>query len=723
MIFKPMLTLEQVKSIIRPQFEHLAKSTGEALWIHSFNVWAILSKFLFFIPRFDDKEKRLIEIAALIHDIGKMRDYNQEILVGKKSGIVKHTATKEEITSYLKPLIEEGILQLHEEDFNAIWQFTLHHYLSEQQLKEANIPSFGIYAEIVRYADWLSSMQKIDLLKVSQIKNDLQGICDLSVFTIGRFPSPSSYLICEVATKNYRSLGWIPLLMLDDGILFIGPKGNLLPNKNKIISEFIKELQTRTYEGHKIKVGYIRNEILAGKAKEDPVSFLVYFEDKIKDLLSDSSNAPVVFLKLLIELYKHSNKLNELRKQSRIIDLLIKAGSTSGITKAREQWISWLKDTHKIKGKNEIKAKHDELTEMRVNDFIKEIFEKINVSDVYMEKDIDNKQLTSMNEEELFNILLNIAQKNFSKSDDKNLKEILGNLIIMEEKTDFSYIAKETFKRYKQYKKTRGPESALCEHCGLPLAVKASPALNFPSHTGFTQINPIPESYAPRIVCPLCIYDVSTFYSTNSKSDIYARISVRVPEVWQFYPNLKEFIQHIRSALENIYEIKTLKSSQFSRLPLPSSFEIPLPKTITKQKSSDEEIPLHTEKGLFFPLQTERKESLKNLRSKYLSLYSLLNLLGFEVHIGKIEQEGLLGANIFKLTAIPWEDLYYKGLVISILAYASRNKKKKNRFVYAENILESSPSISLSLLENSKLKPEIIGKVISFLGKIKLNLF
>ena len=94
---KPVLTLEQVKKVLKPQFEYLAKSHGEVLWLHSFSVWSILSKLSARIPRFTDHERLLLEISALIHDIGKMRVRSQEILAKEKHGKLKHTATKEEI--------------------------------------------------------------------------------------------------------------------------------------------------------------------------------------------------------------------------------------------------------------------------------------------------------------------------------------------------------------------------------------------------------------------------------------------------------------------------------------------------------------------------------------------------------------------------------------------------------------------------------------------------
>jgi len=81
---KPMLELNQVKAILKPQFEYLAKSHGEVLWLHSFAVWSILAKLAARIPRFTDRERLLLEISALIHDIGKIRPKNQDILTNKK---------------------------------------------------------------------------------------------------------------------------------------------------------------------------------------------------------------------------------------------------------------------------------------------------------------------------------------------------------------------------------------------------------------------------------------------------------------------------------------------------------------------------------------------------------------------------------------------------------------------------------------------------------------
>lgn len=143
---KPVLQLEQVKRILQPQFEYLAKSHGEVLWLHSFSVWSILSKLVARIPRFADQKRLLLEISALIHDIGKMRPKSQEILTGKRQGTLKHTATKEEIKNYLSPFIAEKIIPIKVDDIDQIWEFALHHHITEEQQKEAQTPAYGIYA-------------------------------------------------------------------------------------------------------------------------------------------------------------------------------------------------------------------------------------------------------------------------------------------------------------------------------------------------------------------------------------------------------------------------------------------------------------------------------------------------------------------------------------------------------------------------------------------------
>lgn len=712
----PQLSIEQVKKILQPQFEfeYLAKSYGEPLWIHSFSVWSILSKLVAYIPRFTTREKLLMELAALLHDIGKMRLESQLILAKTHGGALKHTATKDEIKDYLNPFISSGLLNLTEKEINSIWEFALHHHLSDEQLKEAHIPAFGLYAEVVRFADWLSSMERLNMSTIMQIANVLQGVCQITVFAIGRYPSPSTYSLLQTAIDKYRALSWNTLLALDDGAIFIGDKNCRLPSKKEIVEDFAKLLVMQSFEGHSIQIKFLRYEILSGKAAEEPQTLLQTRREFFIEKLGNIEEGGVLFFRTLMDLYKKSDKLSsKLRKQLPILDILAMAGGTSGIEKAKKLW-------------NESRKIQTQWT--TTNEFIGDIFNNVSLGDVL--HDIDerekSKRLRDMKAKELFNVLLEVASNWFKSKGDSDFREIVESLISMEEEINFEKIASEVLERYKNYKQSRRPTKALCEQCGTTIPVIATSSLNFPTRTawtGFTQVNPNPDSEAPRIVCPLCVFDATMLRPQDlgpNRSPIYVRVSSRIPELWQFYEDLHTCITRLYQSVTNIQEIKDLSETEFANLPLPPKFDIPIRK---KYKDISFKVPIQTERGTLFPLDMVSIDaSPKNLRAKYLALYALLNLMGFETHIGLEEQGGLFGEKVFEKRSEDWQTLYYEGLVIAILAMNIR-EKKQNRYIFAQNLLEKSPSRILSKLEEAKIKKELFEKVMLFLLRINIKYF
>ncbi len=703
---KSVLTIEQVKKILRPQFEYLAKSHGEVLWLHSFAVWSILSKLADRIPRFTDRDRLLLEIAALIHDIGKMRSKSQEILTGERQGTLKHTATKEEIRGYLIPFISDGLLHIEEMDIDKIWEFALHHHISEDQQKEAQTAAFGIYAEVVRYADWLSSMERLDMATIRQIQNGLESVNRLTVFSVGRFPSPSTYHLLQEATEKYRANGWEILTILDDSVLFIGDTASIIPNKRAIVDDFVDQLIKRSFEGVSIQNKYMRYEILSGKAKDDPYGFLKSRENFYEEKLGDIESGPVLFFRTVMDMYKNSGKLtHKIKKDLPILDILAKAGGTNGITQAKDKWN---------------KRQNAQKEWSPTNALIVDIFNNVTFGEILSDSDLaEGKYLREMTSDELFDVLLRTAQKWFPDTEGSMLENSISNIISMEEEIDFVGFTKDIFQRYKNYKASRRPANALCEQCGFPVPTIATASLNFPKSSGFSQVNPRAESDAPRIVCPLCIFDVTQERRDLSanKSQVYVRAASRIPELWQLYGDLRTRIDRLRQSLTNVREIKHLSETEFSDLPLPSHFMIPIQ---NKYKQTITQIPLHTERGTLFPIErVDNDASPKDLRAKYLAFYALLNMLGLDVHMGLEEQEGLFGEKVFEKRKADWHTLYYEGLVNVILAGTI---DKNNKYVFAQDLLERSPSVVLSKLEDAKLKKDVFEKVIIFLIRSSLNI-
>jgi len=94
-------------------------------------------------------------------------------------------------------------------------------------------------------------------------------------------------------------------------------------------------------------------------------------------------------------------------------------------------------------------------------------------------------------------------------------------------------------------------------------------------------------------------------------------------------------------------------------------------------------------------------------------------MMGLEAHMGLEEQEGLFGERIFEKHTENWQDLYYKGLIINILAQTT---KKSNKYVFAQSLLDQSPSAVLSNLEDTKIKKELLEKVFLFLIRANLKI-
>jgi hypothetical protein len=176
-------------------------------------------------------------------------------------------------------------------------------------------------------------------------------------------------------------------------------------------------------------------------------------------------------------------------------------------------------------------------------------------------------------------------------------------------------------------------------------------------------------------------------------------------------------MDRLRQSLINFREIRELAETDFSDLPLPKTFMIPIPNKYDKTQML---IPIRTERGTLFPIErVSHDESPKNLRAKYLAFYALLNMMGLEAHMGLEEQEGLFGERIFEKHTENWQDLYYRGLIINILAQTT---KKSNKYVFAQSLLDQSPSAVLSNLEDTKIKKELLEKVFLFLIRANLKI-
>ncbi|MBI4650165.1 hypothetical protein HY745_02555 [Candidatus Desantisbacteria bacterium] len=693
-----MLTTEEIKAILKPQFGFLGKGgefKEEPLWVHAFTLWSIASKIIKFIPRFDDKERRLLEITVLIHDIGKMSDKNQSILSGGDEGRVGHTQTKEQIKAYFENhgLIEE--FALSERDIDFIYHAHLHHDLPEEALKTAP-PSLAIYADIVRYADWLASQERVDRQLIQRISNSLEPFCQITLVNISRPDGPSNYLLFDTAYNIYKETGWDVLSVFPNSLLLIAPKNALYPTKNEIVQKFQDRLIRESLLLQKPVVTNFASVLLAGESAKNPKLYLEVHKEYIIETLGDFEKSHLLFFKLLIEIIDISGKLvPDIKEAYLTLDILKGLSGTRGIPIARKKWIdSGGKITEPLK------------------EMLKEMFNFFSLNKVVPFEIFNNedavKILKQVSAEELYNILYKLTEKLFPNISNIAFQNALDSLISMEEEADFREIAINRFEKYKEYKATQNPEKGICESCGFVIAFPTQKSLNFPGgkRWGFSQINAHTDS--ARATCTLCAYDTMIMRKDipESKSSIYVRLESKSADIWFLYDDISKLIQNLDASFSNPYELENLnENSGYGFLPVPKTFKMPKFKEKTKYILQG----FNSVRGYIIPItRVDNNASPKDLRAKYLSLYALLKMMGFDAHIGFEEQNGLFGDNPIAKHGEDYESLYYRGLAVKYLARIT--KKDSNAHVFAEALLTKSPSTALSKIcesvEDNKIKQE-----------------
>ncbi|WKZ19611.1 MAG: HD domain-containing protein [Candidatus Jettenia sp. CY-1] len=704
-----MLAPDEIKAILKPQFGFLGKGKefkAEPLWVHAFTLWSIASRIIKFIPRFDDKERRLLEITVLIHDIGKMTEKNQAVLTGQAEGKARHTQTKEQIKAYFEDnaLIEQ--LGISEADIDFIYHAHLHHALPEEALKTAP-PSFAVYADIVRYADWLASMERLDMRQVQRISSSLEPFCQITTVHISRPEGPSNYLLFDTAFNIYKEMGWDALIVLPDSLLLIAPKTTQYPKKNKVVKEFQQTLIRRSLLLQKPNPTNFASVLLAGESAKNPHLYLETHQDYLKDALADFERAPSFFFKLLIEMLDNSGRLTaNIKEKYPILDILKGLCGTRGIPIARKKWTDMGGTTT------------EPLKEM-----LKEIFGTVSLTEIIppeiLNTEKPDRALKGISADEIFRILTFIAERLYTSILQDVFSEEIESLITMEESMDFRQAAIKRFEKYKEYKSTQRPEYGICESCGFTQAFPTQRSLNFPGgkRWGFSQINAHTDS--ARATCTLCAYDTMVFRSgmSESQNPVYVRIESKTADIWPLYDEITKLVQKLDATFYNPYTLETLEQRQdYGFLPLPKNFRMPQikePKYISQ--------PFISIRGYIIPVsRSESSESPKDLRARYLCLYALLKMMGFDTHIGFEEQNGLFGDNPIARYGEDYESLYYRGLAIKWLV--NLLDKGNNANVFAETLLTKSPSVALTKIGDAisgdkKIKKEQAANIVDTLMK------
>lgn len=668
---------KRVRNFLRGQFGYLAKSSGEMLWAHHYAAWSIVRKLAQYIPRFQNNphDLELIELAALVHDIGKMNpEWQNAIRTGKNPP--PHKASEEQIANYLTKYLPAD--NLNNELIKAVTDIARpHHGPSEKDLSEINLSSAGFFTQLLIAADWFASMEAINGRIVAEFADLFENFCKITYAEVGRFPSPTTYLLLSVLDDCYREQGYQPLLFSHNGAVFVGATAVKSMNPEKIIDRAFDRFIELSLSYQQIKWGGF-GDLLGGISAMRPDSFLKTRKDEIIEILKDVEQGPGLFLKLIKDILKSTGHLDEMRQHSHVINLLAMAAGSRGLPLA----ISYFK-------------KHFQpIAPDKLGDLISKVFELSNVGDVipieYCDKNLAKKPLKSLDSNVLYNLLMTIAcAKRSEDRQEQDLKNYLSNMLVLEREMDFRNLAKESLLRYSNYKATSNIDKGACERCGCPVAIKPEKGMGFPGGLtkAFSQIKAKPT--ADRATCVFCAFD-NMALRQNMGSDwapVMLRIDNHIPDLAQHFNALKEFSLKMSSATRNPRDLKWGHELE-TTLPFPIPQRLRVPLADLPQQESKEVVPMG-ERGLYFKISAgQRDMSVKDERARFRPLYQLLGLLGFRVSIGEEEQDGLFG-----LVEVPSVKNYQRSLVALLLS--SWVKKKDRKHLSAEKMLEQQPSVAL----------------------------
>jgi len=695
---------DEVTRLLEPQFLSgaWAKSTGELLCAHHFAVWSICTKLADLCPtlRDDPHERRLLELAALLHDIGKMSAENQEKLKkgDDESRIIhKKALTRENLKRYL---FETGMPNIaSDNDLNRVAEIArTHHHVSLQDLKQIRFDRAQFLTSLLRTADAIASMDRISFDTMQDIKFLYQGAIDFSYIEFSRFESPTTMCILSHIISEYKKLGWRLLATPECGAVFVAPPNTPLPNKDavldgayeKFVECYLRYVNPipRTYTGDSLTL----------LSREHPRLLLSVHESSVMSALGDVDRRALTFFKLATDILV-ARGLGDARGQAPLFDLLCSANSTSAHSKAKETY-------EKITGKP---------APAKVNaEMIDPLFQSSPLGELIppqVQLPVSRDQIPArLTDRQLFQILETLANIPTQQKDSDPLREYLTLCVSMEEETNFAKLAAEAHDKYRSYKSTANAEKGVCERCGCPVSQKMQPALNLREKgQAFSQIK---AKYQYRGICAFCGYDNLALRSgiKGKKARIFLRLLTKTPELISNYDALARLVATIVSGISTPRQIVRFEECQQLRdIPLPKRLEIPLS---GDEETEPEQPTLVSDYGVLFKVGEPSSDfSPKDARAEYEPLYHIMKFLGFKVAIGAEEQEQLFGEEVE--TSV---QSYYLSLAVVLFAHVLRTEtgRKHNRYIFAREILLHSPSVMLITLERA-----ITNRGKSYLNQVK----
>lgn len=664
--------------ILERQFGLLGKSSGEQLWSHHYTVWHIAHIMLSFLNGVPDKIKRNIEIASLIHDIGKMSEEHQRFYRGESKKKPIHRASKEKITEYLQPLIESAILECDDEDINQIFEIAyIHHSVSEADIRNAVTSKFGVYAEILRRADWLASAESVDSTMINEIREKYKPFFDLTYFRIARFASPTTSLIEKTAVEQYKKKGWQILVRYSNGIIFIGPKGSEIPQKSQILDDFYCLFIGQMLSNQNPSITSPKGNFLVGTAQKYPKSFLLAHRDFYLEKLADIEDRHLYFIKIVSSLLKNDSDYTKEKETLPYLQIAISSGGSRGVPEARKTW-------REVSG-NDVQE---------IKEIFKEIFNRATLAELIPNdlcKSFESKILQSYTASELFDIILSISTK-YEKYDstDEKQKEFIGMLFNMEEDIDFRTSARYIFEKYKEYKVKGDPKNGICERCGCPVSIQAHNNLYFSDSWGFSQISS--KKTVWQASCNFCAYDNIVLKKAKKDTPLTIVVESKTRPIVE-NKFLEQVINRFYNGLHFPHQFTDLMGiDETTLIPFASKIRIPIAK---KKYYTDADFHLLQENEFGFQMslpltKANYKPNVKNRKAQLRSLYHFLNLLGYRVHIGETDQKGLFGE-----VTISTLEKYYQSMAVIILSKAINSEQA---YLKAERLLERIPSVAIAII-------------------------
>lgn len=658
------------------QVGFLAKSDGELLWSHHLLVRWVAQRLAAYVPSITDEERRVLDVAALTHDIGKATDDGQAYLRGAIPGPVPHKLERWQYEDRVKDAaLGAGF---SEEEVSQAWEvLACHHYVSLQDVAETSSPRIQKLSQLLIEADHLASMRLPDMATINEVRMKHQHSFDLVHAQVSRFSSPTLDLALAAVAKLYEECGWEPLTYLSDSVIMIGRPGLTFPSKDlavRTVTEKIVE-STLHHRGSEIK-GYT-GTVLGGIAAESPSSFLATNRDDLIAKLADGTVAPMYFFKLAFEILNGSALMDGTRKKSPMLDMLALANSTSSHKRAKERYT----EAYKLPAPDKIDKT-----------FFASFFDKETIGsflpDVPGTLRFEGSLPSKLTPEQLHEVLVALAGlvESGDKPVSRGMQEDLSAWISLEEETDFAAYARDQLQRYASYKKDFSQPKGSCERCACTTTISITGADGF-SSAGQSS-SQIKSQYGNvRALCPFCVHD--NLVSNKQGERVYLHLYTKIPAHTAAFPMVARFVLKLVSGLRMPRRFKKADElGELSGFALPPRIRFPWPAKEEDEPHTIDLIP-RGDRGVLIELQLWRKDSPLDMAAKYEPVYHLLRIMGFEIAIGKEEQEGLFGK--YPETS---SEAYYRSLAVVLMAGSTG--KKSNRHLFARDLLERAPAVAFA---------------------------